>query len=74
MKLVEKLSQHRRDFKGKYECQNCGHIIINSGYDDDYFHEQVIPKMRCEKCGKTTEELGIKNERMETKYPDGMQV
>lgn len=71
MKLIEKISQHRRDFKGKYQCQNCGNIKIDDGhysYDDDNFHDNVIPKMKCEKCGKSTSDLGLPNERMVTKY------
>ena len=71
MKLLEKLSQYRRDFKGKYECQNCGVIKIDDSvdsYDDDNFHDNVIPSMKCEKCGKSTKDLGLPNERMATKY------
>ena len=71
MILIEKMDQIRRDFQGKYECQNCRHIMIDkslSSYDDDYFHNQVIPNKKCEKCGKSTNDLGLKNERMATKY------
>ena len=43
MKLLEKISQHRRDFKGKYECENCGAIKTDSGldsYDDEFFSQK----------------------------------
>lgn len=64
--------QYRRDFKADYECEHCGHIILNkSGYDDAYFHSEVIPVMKCPECGKTAD----KNYRpLKTKYPEGMQI
>lgn len=71
MKLIEKLDQHRRDFKGKYECQGCGNTEEDKGlysYDDDNFHDNVIPNMKCENCGKNTKDLNLLNERMATKY------
>ena len=71
MKLIKKISQNRRDFNGRYECQGCGSIEIDGGnysYDDDYFHDSVITKMKCPTCGKSTIDLGLPNERMATKY------
>jgi predicted RNA-binding Zn-ribbon protein involved in translation (DUF1610 family) len=71
MKLIEKLNQSRRDFQGCYKCQSCGHIETDKGldsYDDDNFHDNVIPKMKCENCGKSTIDIGVPNERMTTKY------
>jgi transcription elongation factor Elf1 len=56
MKIKEIISQNRRDFTAIYECEHCGHIEKSSGYDDDNFHVNVIPKMICEKCGKTAAE------------------
>jgi len=53
MKIARILRQHRRDFTAIYECEHCGHKKEGSGYDDAYFHQQAIPKMKCEKCGKT---------------------
>lgn len=54
MKIKEIVSQHRRDFYAIYECEHCGHVTgKESGYDDDYFHSQVIPKMKCASCEKT---------------------
>ena len=36
-------------------CEHCGHIVKDvSGYDDDYFHRNVIPKLKCKNCGKTS--------------------
>lgn len=52
MKIQEIISQYRRDFKAKYECEHCGNVEIKNGYDDEYFHTEVIPDMECTKCGK----------------------
>lgn len=53
MKIKEITSQTRRDFTAIYECEHCGHTIENSGgYDDNFFHQHVIPNMICGMCGK----------------------
>jgi len=72
MRIKKILNQHRRDFRADYECEHCGHIEANkSGYDDAYFHEIVIPKMECPKCGKAADE----NYRpLATRYPEGYQI
>ena len=46
--------QYGRDFRAIYVCEHCGHEDTTSGYDDVNFHENVIPKMKCRKCGKTS--------------------
>lgn len=56
MRIQKIESQTRRDFYAIYECEHCGHTEKGSGYDDDNFHQNVIPKMKCEKCGKTADE------------------
>lgn len=53
MKIKTIESQSRRDFYAIYECEHCGHEKNGSGYDDDNFHRNVIPTMKCEKCGQT---------------------
>jgi rubrerythrin len=56
MKIKKMLSIHRRDFWADYECEFCGHVESNKrGYDDSYFHNEVIPNMVCPKCGKKAE-------------------
>lgn len=71
MRIKRKISQHRRDFTADYECEHCNHVIRMDGYDDYNFHHNVIPKMVCEKCGKTADE----NYRpLATKYPEGYQI
>lgn len=78
MKIKKILNQHRRDFDAIYECQFCGHEKKQYGYDDSHFHLVVIPKMVCDKCGKSVDknadELPEEYRPLSTKYPDGMQV
>ena len=75
MKIVEITYQYRRDFYADFECEGCGHVIHHmKGYDDRFFHDEVVPGMVCVKYGKSRNDLGIAGERVETKYPDGYQV
>jgi predicted RNA-binding Zn-ribbon protein involved in translation (DUF1610 family) len=71
MKIKEIIDQNRRDFSAVYVCEHCGFEKKGSGYDDSYFHNNVIPKMKCAKCGKIAPE----NYRpLTTKYPDGVVI
>ena len=70
MKIKEIISQHRRDFQAIYECQHCGHTKKGGGYDDSNFHQNVIPKMKCDDCGKT----GGEYRALAPKYPEGQTV
>ena len=54
MRIKARLSQHRRDFKAIYQCEHCGHERTGDGYDDVNFHQNVIPAMKCDKCGNTS--------------------
>ena len=74
MKINKITYQHRRDFQAIYECEGCGHRVEGRGYDDDNFHENVIPSMRCQKCGKTSAECGVDYRPLTTKYPEGYQI
>jgi len=75
MKIKQMLSQHRRDFRADYECEGCGHVEPNAmGYDDANFHQNVIPDMKCESCGKSATEIGADVRPLTPKYPEGMQV
>jgi hypothetical protein len=72
MKILKITNQIRRDFWADMECEHCGYIEKNvSGYDDSYFHSEVIPDMECKKCGKKASD---DYRPLTTKYPDGMQV
>jgi predicted RNA-binding Zn-ribbon protein involved in translation (DUF1610 family) len=68
MKIKQIISQTRRDFHADYECEGCGNIENRSGYDDRNFHDNVIPKMKCSKCGESTISLGAEVVHTETKY------
>ena len=77
MRLIEILNQSRRDFKGKYKCEFCSNIDIDksmSSYDDDYYHQEVIPNQKCTKCKKSTFSEGKLPEKTKTKYPEGLQL
>lgn len=54
MKIKEITWQNRRDFKAIYECEFCGATKEGCGYDDSNFHNNVIPNMKCPKCGKSS--------------------
>ena len=67
MKIEEIVSQNRRDFIAIYICEHCGHTMKRGGYDDTNFHNNVVPSMKCPKCGCTAAE----NYRLlATKYRD----
>lgn len=52
MRIKHRYRQHRRDFWAIYVCEHCGHETDSTGYDDAYFHQNVIPAMKCAECGK----------------------
>ena len=52
MKIKTIVSQLRRDFTAIYKCEHCGHEEWAGGYDDAHFHNDVIPAMPCDECGK----------------------
>jgi len=67
MKIKKMLTRSRRDFTAEYECDHCGHVQTGYGYDDRNFHENVIPNMECNECGKTA---GNDYMALGTKYKD----
>ncbi len=71
MRIKKIISQHRRDFCAIYECEHCGHTEEGSGYDDENFHKNVIPSMKCKKCKKTASE---DYRPLATKHPDGFVI
>ena len=72
MEIKRIISQNRRDFTADYECEHCNYINTDSyGYDDAYFHNTVIPAMKCPKCQKTSGDNYIPRT---PKYPEGFQV
>lgn len=75
MKVIKKYDQFRRDCKCDMECESCGNKqTYNSAYDDRNFWDNVVPSFKCKKCGKSTNDLGLKPEIISTKYSDYEQV
>jgi len=72
MKIKKIISQTRRDFHADYECEHCGYVLEDqSGYDDSFFHREVIPNLKCKKCGKTSPD---DYRSLAPKYPEHMVV
>lgn len=58
MKIKAYLDQHRNDFTATLECEHCGHTTkLTTGYHDDNYHYKVIPAIKCEKCGKSRNDV-----------------
>ena len=75
MKVVKRYNQNRRDLSIDMECEDCGaKDTYNSAYDDRNFWDNVVPDFKCEVCGKSSNDLGVEIEGIETKYPEGMQI
>lgn len=53
MRIKNIIERSRRDFTAWYQCEHCGNERKSYGYDDHNFHNNVIPKMKCDNCGKT---------------------
>lgn len=72
MKIKEITSRLRRDFWAIYICEHCGYETgTESGYDDANFHQNVIPDMACESCGKK----GLKDTpKVAPRYPENLAV
>ena len=68
MRITTIRSQNRRDFNADVICEDCGHEDKIRGYDDRNYHDNVIPNMKCKKCGKSRNDLGITQEPTQTKY------
>ena len=66
MKIKTIVSQNRRDFTAIYECEHCAAEQRGGGYDDDNFHQNVIPKMLCKSCEKPAPET---YRALATKHP-----
>lgn len=53
MKLEEVTWQNSNDFKGILRCEHCDSTqFMDYGYQDDNFHNNVIPAIVCISCGK----------------------
>lgn len=56
MHIKKIISQHRRDFTAVYQCEHCNYEEESTGYDDNFYHQNVIPQMKCKSCGKTADQ------------------
>jgi hypothetical protein len=75
MKVTKRYNQYRRDLWIDLECENCNSTeTYESAYDDRNFWDNVVPSFECESCGKSTEDLGLSVQKMQTRYPEGHQV
>jgi endogenous inhibitor of DNA gyrase (YacG/DUF329 family) len=75
MRIKQITWQYRRDFEAVYVCPFCGYEVKTDGYDDRYFHEEVIPAAKCPKCGKCENDDPSMNYRpLTTKYADDVQI
>ena len=72
MNIDKIISQTRRDFVAIYRCEHCGSTVEKRGYDDDYFHRNVVPRMECESCGLKADSETFRP--VGTKYPEGRVV
>ncbi len=71
MKIKEIKNQNRRDFTAIYQCEHCGHEHEGSGYDDSYFHQEVVPNMKRPECKLISPKT---SKPRAPKYRDGVQV
>jgi len=74
MRVTKRYNQHRRDLSIDMECENCGATSSTRGYDDTNYWVNVVPNSKCDECGKSSKDLGIRPESIGTKYPEGFQI
>lgn len=69
MKITNIYQWSRRDFNYDAKCEGCGNEQKHSGgYDDANYYDNVIPAMKCRKCGESTNSLGTEKEKIVTRY------
>lgn len=58
MFIKEITNQHRRDFSAILQCEGCKtEETLKAGYDDEYYHSEVLPNRKCPNCKETTNTL-----------------
>lgn len=59
MFLFRKTNQYRRDFSGVLQCESCNSKQnLTGGYDDTNFYDNVIPRIKCISCNKSSKDIG----------------
>ena len=75
MKIKKITSQSRRDFRADMKCEFCGYESkLTSGYDDRFYHDEVIPDMKCGECLKSTSSEGGEIAKTATRYRENQVV
>lgn len=56
MRIKNITFQLRNDFRAVLECEHCASTQeLKSGYNDAYYHDKVLPTIKCNKCRKSRE-------------------
>ena len=56
MKIKAFIWQANNDFAAHMECEFCGRVErLTTGYNDNYYHTKVIPRMACPACKKSAD-------------------
>lgn len=75
MRIKKITWQHRRDFEADMICPNCNNIEkLTAGYDDAFYHNNVIPEKKCSKCNKSENDLNVNYKPRPTKYEEGQVI
>jgi len=57
--MIKEIKNKNLSAWAEYCCEGCGNTQISySGYNDKYYHENVIPNIQCKNCGESTITLG----------------
>ena len=53
MKIKQETRSIGNDFAADMECEHCGSTQrLTTGYNNGYYHNNVIPTMTCASCGR----------------------
>lgn len=45
----------KNTFSADLKCEYCGNIdLSNYGYNDEHYHVNILPNIKCKKCGKSS--------------------
>jgi len=78
MKITKTYNWNRRDFCFDATCEHCSNVKKDlSGYDDSNYYDNVVPNMKCDKCGESTKSKpieGILETRTIPKYNPNLTI
>ena len=56
MFIKEITFERRNDFSAVLECEHCEATqLLKTGYNDDNYHDNVLPSIKCKTCNKDRE-------------------